>query len=234
MGLVRYLHGNTDRNGPDRRTPRQTGLTIWRILAESDSDNVAVAGYLARSACSLYISCDARWMGRSDGWRVVRLFLELLRYSAAYTAYRSCGNRIRKRKSHRHAKSYTGCSGRFGMHAEPGYCVRRFNELVLAYRPVAYQDHLREVWDIWDAVRNRQETECQAVRDEARAEFQSHGLLLTQRPAAGSPNAPHARGVAIDATLTRLPAGETPDTVAAFCSMHRPWPANDPVHYQPQ
>lgn len=103
-----------------------------------------------------------------------------------------------------------------------------------AYRPVAYQDHLREVWDTWDAVRNRQESECQAVRDEARAEFQSHGLLLTQRPAAGNPNAPHARGIAIDATLTGLPTGETPDTVATFCGMHRPWPANDPVHYQPQ
>ena len=103
-----------------------------------------------------------------------------------------------------------------------------------AYRPVAYQDHLREVWDTWDAVRNRQEPECQAVRDEALAEFQNHGLLLTQRPAAGNPNAPHAQGIAIDATLTGLPAGETPDTVAAFCGMHRPWPNNDPVHYQPQ
>lgn len=103
-----------------------------------------------------------------------------------------------------------------------------------AYRPVAYQDHLREVWDTWDAVRNRQETECQAVRNEAQAEFQNHGLLLTQRPAAGNPNAPHARGIAIDATVAGLPAGETRDTVAAFCGMHRPWPINDPVHYQTQ
>ncbi|MDH4318299.1 MAG: hypothetical protein OEV64_07900 [Desulfobulbaceae bacterium] len=103
-----------------------------------------------------------------------------------------------------------------------------------AYRPVAYQDHLREVWDTWDAVHNRQETECQAVRDVALAEFQSHHLLRTQRPAAGNPNAPHARGIAIDATLIDLPAGETQDTVAAFCGMYRPWPANDRVHYQPQ
>ena len=102
-----------------------------------------------------------------------------------------------------------------------------------AYRPVAYQDHLRQVWDTWDAVRNRQEPECQAVYDEAQAEFQGHGLLLTQRPAAGNPNAPHAQGIAIDANLNGLPAGETPDTVAAFCSMHRPWPNNDFVHYQP-
>lgn len=103
-----------------------------------------------------------------------------------------------------------------------------------AYRPVAYQDHLRQVWDTWDAVRNRQETECQAVRDEAQAEFQDHELLLTQRPAAGNPNAPHSQGIAIDATLSGLPAGETEDTVATFCSMHRPWPNNDRVHYQPQ
>ncbi|WYD79777.1 MAG: hypothetical protein V8K32_10725 [Candidatus Electrothrix gigas] len=103
-----------------------------------------------------------------------------------------------------------------------------------AYRPPAYQDHLREVWDTWDALRNRQETECQRVRDEAEAEFQNHGLLLTQRPAAGNPNAPHAQGIAIDARLNGLPAGETPDTVAAHCSMRRPWPGRDPVHYQPQ
>lgn len=103
-----------------------------------------------------------------------------------------------------------------------------------AYRPVAYQDHLREVWDTWDAVRNRQEAECRVVRDETQAEFQNHGLLLTQRPAAGSPNSPHARGIAIDATLTGLPVGETRDTVAAFCGMYRPWSGNDPVHYQPR
>lgn len=103
-----------------------------------------------------------------------------------------------------------------------------------AYRPVAYQDHLREVWDTWNAVRNRQQPECQAVKNEARAEFQGHGLLLTQRPAAGNPNAPHARGIAIDATITGLPAGETQDSVAAFCDMYRPWPNNDPVHYQPR
>ena len=103
-----------------------------------------------------------------------------------------------------------------------------------AYRPAAYQEHLREVWDTWDAVRSRQEPVCHAVYAEAQAEFQGHGLLLSQRPAAGNPNAPHAQGIAFDATLTGLPRGQTQDTVAAFCDMYRPWPNNDPVHYQPQ
>jgi hypothetical protein len=102
-----------------------------------------------------------------------------------------------------------------------------------AYRPVAYQDHLREVWDTWDALQNRHEPECREIRDQAQAEFRNHGLLLTQQPAAGNPNAPHSRGIAIDANVNGLPADETVDSVAAFCGMHRPWPQNDPVHYQP-
>lgn len=103
-----------------------------------------------------------------------------------------------------------------------------------AYRPVAYQEHLREVWDTWMAIRNKSEPECEELRAEVQREFQRHSLLVTQRPAAGNPNAPHSRGLAFDASIRNLPAGNTVDTVASACNMYRPWPGNDPVHYQPR
>ena len=106
--------------------------------------------------------------------------------------------------------------------------------LTSAFRPVTYQQHLREVWDTWIDVRYKLEPECLELLNEAQAEFQRHRLLLTQRPAAGNPNAPHSRGVAFDARITGLPSGNSVDTVAAACALHRPWPVVDPVHYQPR
>lgn len=106
--------------------------------------------------------------------------------------------------------------------------------LTSAYRPATYQQHLREVWDTWMAIRNRTNLECDELKKEIQTEFQRHGLLVRQRPAAGNPNAPHARGVSFDATITNLPSNSSVDAIAAACSMHRPWPDNDPVHYQPR
>ncbi|MCI0556122.1 MAG: hypothetical protein L0287_34710 [Anaerolineae bacterium] len=103
-----------------------------------------------------------------------------------------------------------------------------------AYRPVEYQNHLREVWDTWDALRNNQDPECTDLKDDVREEYSRHGLLDSQRPAAGNPNAPHPSGNAFDARITGLPQDETVDTVASFCNMTRPWPVRDPVHYQPR
>ena len=65
-----------------------------------------------------------------------------------------------------------------------------------------------------------------------RASVGFHGLLESQRPAAGNPNAPHSRGAAFDARIAGLPVGETVDTVAAFCAMRRPWVVDDPVHFE--
>jgi len=98
-----------------------------------------------------------------------------------------------------------------------------------AYRPPSYQTHLREVWDRWNDLRNRREPECQDLRTQVQTDFNRHGLLLTQRPAAAG--GPHTPGSAFDATITRLPAGQTVDTLAAGCSLQRPLPATDPVHY---
>jgi len=96
-----------------------------------------------------------------------------------------------------------------------------------AYRPPSYQSHLREVWDRWNDLRNRREAECQELRTQVQQEFNRHGLLLTQRPAASSA---HTRGEAFDARVN-LPAGRNVDTVAAGCDLTRPVPANDPVHF---
>jgi hypothetical protein len=95
-----------------------------------------------------------------------------------------------------------------------------------AYRPPAYQAHLREVWDRWNDLRNRRDPECVNLRTDVQQEFQRHGLLLTQRPAAASA---HTRGEAFDANWT-LPAGTNIDTLAANCGLQRPF-ATDPVHF---
>jgi hypothetical protein len=103
-----------------------------------------------------------------------------------------------------------------------------------AYRPVSYQAHLREVWDAWDALKNDQSPECQELKNIVQQEFQRHQLLLSQRPGAPNPNSAHSTGNAIDANISSLPSGETVDTVADYCSMQRPWPETDPVHFQPR
>ncbi len=94
------------------------------------------------------------------------------------------------------------------------------------YRPPAYQAHLREVWDRWNDLRNRRDPECANLRTNVQGEFQRHGLLLTQRPAAASA---HTRGEAFDANWN-LPAGTIIDTLAANCGLQRPL-ATDPVHF---
>lgn len=105
--------------------------------------------------------------------------------------------------------------------------------LTSAFRPAAYQAHLREVRDTWKAVKNLTQIECATIKADVRAEFQRHSLLESQRPAAGNLNAPHSTGIAFDATIRGLPTGQTVDSLASGCSLHRPWPVNDPVHFQP-
>lgn len=95
-----------------------------------------------------------------------------------------------------------------------------------AYRPSAYQDHLREVWDRWNDLRNRREPECENLRNDVQGEFQRHGLLLTQRPAASSA---HSTGDAFDANWT--PRTLDIDTLATNCGLRRPFAVTDPVHF---
>ena len=97
-----------------------------------------------------------------------------------------------------------------------------------AYRPSAYQSHLREVWDKWSLLRDRRETECQDLRNQVQAEFNKHGLLLTQRPA--SANGPHTQGLAID-MQSSLPLQQFLNICINNCGLYRPLPTTDPVHF---
>jgi hypothetical protein len=99
-----------------------------------------------------------------------------------------------------------------------------------AFRPVSYQAHLREVWDTWTRLVDIDDPECHELKIEVEREFARHGLLPSQRPGLLSP---HSDGNAFDANINNLPPRNTVDTVAAGCNMRRPWPARDPVHYQP-
>ncbi|MCU1232073.1 MAG: peptidase and D,D-carboxypeptidase VanY/endolysin [Candidatus Solibacter sp.] len=108
-------------------------------------------------------------------------------------------------------------------------------ELKSAYRPVAYQEHLQEVWDKMRALRRNRQSGCAAVRADVAAEFSRHHLLVTQRPVTDSD---HTRGVGIDAALV-LPRGArinrrriTLDRLAQMVGFKRPDVRHDPVHFR--
>jgi hypothetical protein len=90
-----------------------------------------------------------------------------------------------------------------------------------AYRPQAYQNHLREVWDKARALRdNPGGTECDAVRAAVNAEMANHALNV-DRPVAQVSN--HAAGNAVDISWT-LPAART----HALCGLPVPPGASPP------
>lgn len=99
-----------------------------------------------------------------------------------------------------------------------------------AYRPPAYQRHLREVWDNWQLLRDRRDEVCQELRTQVQTEFTNHQLLLTQRPA--SANGPHTQGAAIDMVST-LPLARFL-TLTTGCQLIRPLPVTDRVHFTHQ
>ena len=108
-------------------------------------------------------------------------------------------------------------------------------ELKSAYRPLAYQEHLQEVWDKARALRRTRQIGCAALRKEVTAEFTRHRLLVTQRPVSDSD---HTRGVGIDASLV-LPRGArvnrrriTLDRLALMVGFKRPDIRRDPVHFR--
>lgn len=66
-----------------------------------------------------------------------------------------------------------------------------------AYRPAAYQLHLREVWDKWQALLNNPTPQCQNLLSQVQAEVNRHTLSnLRTRPAGASGH--HPQGLAID------------------------------------
>lgn len=108
-------------------------------------------------------------------------------------------------------------------------------ELKSAFRPVAYQEHLQEVWDKWRLLRRNRQSSCAALRETIQAEFARHRLLPTQRPVT---NSDHTRGVGIDAALILPPKARlnrrriTLDKLARMVGFGRPDIRHDPVHFR--
>ena len=108
-------------------------------------------------------------------------------------------------------------------------------ELKSAYRPPAYQAHLHDVWVKWmKELRNNRTADCQALREEAGAEFRRHQLLARQQPV---PASDHELGLAFDAAVA-MPRGArlnrkrvTVDKLAAAAGIRRPNSRRDPVHF---
>ena len=109
-------------------------------------------------------------------------------------------------------------------------------ELRSAYRPLAYQEHLQQVWFKWmRELRRNREPGCQALRLEVREEFTRHNLMETQMPATDSD---HTRGMAIDASVMLPRLARTKkrrvslDHLALRAGLRRPDVRHDPVHYK--
>jgi hypothetical protein len=106
-----------------------------------------------------------------------------------------------------------------------------------AYRPQAYQDHLRAIRDRatqLGATVNADGTvsftntadECAALRQNIADELRNHGL--GNNPVARVSN--HTAGNAVDIRVS-LPAGVSIDDLATQAGLTRPLPQKDPVHF---
>jgi hypothetical protein len=105
-----------------------------------------------------------------------------------------------------------------------------------AYRPSAYQEHLREVWEKWMVdLRYNTDPLCQDLRAEVKEEFSRHTLLESQRPVLFSD---HTRGLSFDAAvrLPRMKKGRkfrvSVDLLARRAGIRRPDIRRDPVHFK--
>jgi len=96
-----------------------------------------------------------------------------------------------------------------------------------AYRPPAYQTHLREVWDKWQQLRNNKSPECSETRRAVQAEMSRHGI--TERPA--GPGGPHTQGIAFDASVS-LPSGQNMNDLLQRCpGLTQPRPGERSGHH---
>ena len=100
-----------------------------------------------------------------------------------------------------------------------------------AYRPPAYQVHLRDVWDKWQLLKNNTLPQCQSLKTLVQGEVNRHGIgNLRTRPA--SATGYHTQGLALDVNFaaTGLPV-QTIVNLAAQSGLIRPLVAKDPVHF---
>ena len=95
-----------------------------------------------------------------------------------------------------------------------------------AWRPQAYQNHLREIVDKLAAIdKHRSKPACKVIYNELVSEKSRHGLGtvvgLTSR---------HTLGTAFDANWTGISTVQL-DLLAAACNLSRPI-LNDPIHFE--
>ena len=97
--------------------------------------------------------------------------------------------------------------------------------VISGYRSQSYQDHLLEVWDKYQIVKDWPSGQCSEIRRNVEGEWNRH--LLGYRPADVSP---HTAGNAFDASWSMLPQNVSIDTLAASCDLSRPLKSADPYH----
>jgi D-alanyl-D-alanine dipeptidase len=113
-------------------------------------------------------------------------------------------------------------------------------DLKSAYRPLAYQEHLQQVWFKWmRELRFNRLPGCQALRAQVNEEFTRHKLMPTQMPVTDSD---HTRGMAFDAAVMMpRPVRSTTkkrrvtvslDRLALMAGLKRPDIRRDPVHFK--
>ncbi len=115
-------------------------------------------------------------------------------------------------------------------------CAQKFTGLVggsvtSAYRPPAYQTHLRELHDKWCAggLSTNTATECSAVKSSIGSEMARHGLSCA-RPVGVTSN--HSSGNAIDISTNVAHGSQAVRDAAAASCLTWPLGASDPVHYE--
>ena len=112
-------------------------------------------------------------------------------------------------------------------------------DLKSAYRPLAYQEHLQQVWFKWmRELRFNHQPGCQGLRAQVQEEFTRHKLMPTQMPVTDSD---HTRGMAFDAAVSmprpvrtskRRRGGVSLDHLASLAGLRRPDIRRDPVHFK--
>jgi len=112
-------------------------------------------------------------------------------------------------------------------------------DLKSAYRPLAYQEHLQQVWFKWmRELRFNRQPGCQAMRAQVEDEFTRHKLMPTQMPVTDSD---HTRGIAFDAAVMmprvvvrtkKRRVSLSLDRLASMAGLRRPDIRRDPVHFK--
>jgi hypothetical protein len=138
-----------------------------------------------------------------------------------------------------------------GLLPEMSQALEKFRQLVAraggsfdlksAFRPLEYQEHLREVWLKWmRELRFNRQPGCQELRAQVGEEFTRHKLMPTQMPVTDSD---HTRGMAFDAAVMmprsvriinkkRRVVGVSLDHLASLAGLKRPDIRRDPVHFK--